>query len=313
MIYFLYGEDTFSSKLKLNAIKRKFLDKHGIDNLVIRRGYELADTNLGNVFFAQTLLGGKRLVVLEDILSGADDVTQDALVSMLGSSLPEDVTVIVHESQSFDRRRKLFKQLNRPGCAQEFTLLSPAALTKRITELASEKRVNIAPALIRHLISRAGTDLWTINNELDKLAALALARAISRQDIDTLVSADVEVNVFELLDRLAGQDLKSAHNILQTALNRGEDEIKFMGAVAYQLRNLIRVLDLQAQGLPPAAIIKKTSLPPFTVRRSLDQIKQVSRSRLVSMYQQLVATDHQIKTGASRPADALDLMVAKQA
>ncbi|MBU1200190.1 hypothetical protein KJ953_01485, partial [Patescibacteria group bacterium] len=60
------------------------------------------------------------------------------------------------------------------------------------------------------------------------------------------------------------------------------------------------------------AIMKQTRLPFFVVKRSLSQIKQTSRSQLVSAYQHLVLVDRQIKTGAARPADALDLMVTQR-
>ncbi len=311
MIYLLYGENSFGSRAKLNAIKRKFLDKYNSDNLIVKQGSELTDVNLENIFLAQTLLGGSRLIILESVLSNTDSEVKDKLLDVF-SNLPQDVTVVVYESQDFDGRQKLFKFLNKPKQAQAFGALSPAALFQQVTQLAQNKSINISPILLRYLIDRVENELWTIDNELDKIAAFAQGRAVTSKDIDDLASTSIKTNVFELLGYLTKNDLKSAHKLLQDSLSQGEDEIKLMGAIAYQLRNLIRVFDLDTIGLSLQAIMKQTHLPFFVVKRSLSQIKQTSRSQLVSAYQHLILVDRQIKTGVARPADALDLMIAQK-
>lgn len=311
MIYLLYGEDTFSSRLKLEAIKRRFWDKYGVDNLVTRSGPELTNAILEDALFSQTLLGGKRLVVLKDVLSDADIAVKERLTQLL-VSLPLDVTVVMHESQSFDARQKLFKLVNRPGYAQEFASLPPAALLRQTSKLATEKDIDISLILLRYLLDRTESDLWLINNELDKLAALSQGRPVVREDIDVLIPANIKANVFDLVERLIQNNLPVAHRILQTSLNQGEDEVRLLGALAYQLRNLIRVSDLKKQGLSAPAIAKQTGLPFFVVRRSLSSITRLDRRQLIEVYQKLVCTDHKIKTGISRPADALDLLIAQK-
>ena len=101
---------------------------------------------------------------------------------------------------------------------------------------------------------------------------------------------------------------EAAHRLIAHLLDQGEDEIRLLGAVVYQLRSLIRVCDLQGLAVP--AIIKHTHLPPFVVKRCLQQVSRVERHQLVSAYQYLVKIDHQINTGAMRSSDALELMVA---
>ncbi len=311
MIYLLYGEDTFSSKAKLEAIKRKFLEKHASDNLAVKQGHELTGADLEGIIFAQTLLGGNRLVILEDVLSGADITVKEKLAQVLAAP-PLEVTIILHESESFDARQKLFKLVNQPGCAQKFDIPSPAILFRQVSRLAADKNVDISPTNLRYMLDRTEPDLWSINNELEKLTASSQGRPVLREDIDTLVTTSTKANVFDLIEKLIRNDLPAAHRILQTNLSQGEDEVRLLGALAYQLRNLIRVFDLAEQGLPLQAIIKQTGLPFFAAKRGFDSVESLDRCQLVEAYQKLINTDHQIKTGTSRPADALDLLVAQK-
>ncbi|OGB73589.1 DNA polymerase III subunit delta [candidate division Kazan bacterium RIFCSPHIGHO2_01_FULL_44_14] len=307
MILLLHGEDTYQAKVKLTAIRQKFLSKHPVDNLAMLLGTDLTGYNLRSVLLAQTLLGGPRLVILSDTLSGASAEVKTALVNLLKSGLPEEVTAIFYETQPFDKRQSLFKLLNQPKQAEEFIPLGGVALRRVVQGLAQKRGVAINPAVLECLLTKTGGNLWRVENELNKLFAYADGQPVTQATVDLLVTDSLETNIFALVTSALGRDLNSAHRIVATSLLAGEDETRLMGAIAYQLRNLIRISDLKTAGVQMSDGARLTQLPPFVVRANWQITARFQRSQLVRAYQRLAHFDWQIKIGAYDPSDALDL------
>jgi DNA polymerase III delta subunit len=309
MIYFLYGNDSFSSQAKLVAIRQKFLSVHPQTNLLMKTAAELERVNLTDLVAAQTLLGTKQLIIIRDVLSaGSDDLKQRWGV-VLRQPLSDDVTLIFHESDTFDRRQSLFKLLNQPGQAQEFVALQGIALQRQVMELANQRGVKLSTALLAELVHRTEADLWRIDNELSKLAASSAGQTINQQLLDDLVPSPSTENIFQLVDQLLAGQLATARQLLLDHLTRGENEIRTLGSIAYQLRARLRVHDLMSKQTPTGQIARLTGLPPFVVTRMARSFQANERSRLVAAYQSLVSADHQIKTGGQPPIDALDALV----
>jgi len=307
MILLLHGEDTYQAKAKLTAIQQRFLSKHPTDNLVSLPGTHLNINNLRSVLFAQTLLGGPRLVVLSNVLSETPAEVKTALVDLLKLGLPEDLTVIFYEVKSFDKRQSLFKLLNQPKQAQEFLPSTGVALRLAVQGMALKQAVVITPAVLEYLLARTGNDLWRIKGEVSKLGAYTHGSPVTQESINALVNASLETNIFSLVIAALGRDMTSAHLVIANSLLAGEDEIRLLGAIAYQLRNLIRVHDLKSAGVQMSDGARMIQLPLFVVRANWQVATRFPRPRLVQAYQRLARFDWQIKTGAYDPADALDL------
>lgn len=312
MKYLIFGEDTYRSYAKLSVMKQEFVKIHGKDNLVIKSGNELKNANIENILFSQTLLGGDRLVIFENIFSECNDDTRKHLIKILGSELPTDLTIVFYESSKIDKRLALFKLLNQPTTAQEFNPLSSANLVHEVKKMMDEKKVALTEPQLRNLIERA-SDLWQIHNELDKISAFSMGAVIEDGQFQYLVSGSADADTFALLDAISMSDAKTANRILNRALMQGENEVRMLGSIAYQLRNLIRIKDMSESGTNPNSIAKQAGIHPFVVQKTLSQVRKINRAKIVSAYQKLVRADWQIKTGAHKAPDALDLLVVELA
>lgn len=312
MIYLLSGPETFLSSAKLNGIKAKFLASNDLANLQVIHGNDLAKQDLNQLFYEQTLMPGKRLVIMTDVLSQATDAGKQALVEQL-EHIPDNVVVVFHESQEFDARQVLFKRLVKFGQHQAFTALSPVQLAKEVGQMIETSQLKIAPGQISALIDRVGPDLWQLSSEINKLAAFAQGRSITTEEIEGLVPPRDDYQSFALVDAVLNRDLATANRTLAAMLRQGESEIKLLGSLAYQLRALARVDGLTKQALSPAQIAVATGLHPFVVKKMAAALRQITPAQIEAAYQALLATDLQIKTGAAAPDDALDCLIAKLA
>ncbi|MDD5606008.1 MAG: DNA polymerase III subunit delta [Patescibacteria group bacterium] len=301
MMFLLYGEDVLSSRQKLTAIQDKFLATNPPENLLVRSANELTIPKLPNLFLAQTLLGGKRLIVLKNILALSPAEFKTALLELIKPQDFSDTTVIFYESETFDKRQALYKFLNKPRQVQEFLNPTGIVLVRRVGELALGYGLKLTPAIVDQLIVSSQGDLLGIDNDLKKLSAFSQNRTLCETDIAALLPGVLQLNVFSALSALVRKDSRTFLDIFNQQLDKGEDIVKILGALTFQLRGAVQVWELANQGLSAHQIAARVGLHPFAVKQNLALVKGLTKAQLTAQYQCLVAIDHQLKTGACAP------------
>jgi DNA polymerase III subunit delta len=307
MIFLLYGPDSFRAHQKLAGIREKFLLSQPSFNLAQINITELKSPDeLSRLFQSATLLGGKRLVIVSNLLSLGSPVIKEEFVKLAKQNLPEDLTVVVFEGLEFDKRQAGFKLLNQPKTAQCFEVLSGSELLAFAKHLSSKKQLTIDPPLLQRVVSLVGGDLWRLENELNKLSAYSATRPLSSEVVRDLVSANLVDNLFSLMDAVAGRNPSLANRLLADLLQGGEDPIGLIAILSFQFRNLILIKSLVEQRKTSGDIIRQTGLHPYAVSNSIKQAGKFSSAWLIAGYQRLVVLDWKIKSGELAPADALD-------
>ncbi len=310
MIYLLYGPDTFLIREKLNRIREKFLASQPAFNLTQLNASQLKSADeLVALLGGSTLLGGKRLLVLFDLLNSGEDTVKEGLNKAIRQGLPDDLVVILCENLDFDKRQSLFKLLNKPKTAQFFSPLTGSSLLRFAKTLAEKKNLTIDDTHLRQILSITGTDLWRLDNELTKLASYCKTHPLSPIVIQELVTTNLESNLFTLMDAVASHDAALVNKLFNDLLNHGEDPIGLLAILTFQLHNLILIKSLSAKRLSVGEIIRETGLHPYAVSNTLKQTNRFSLDWLNSAYKQLMSVDQQIKTGVMNPADALDQLL----
>ncbi len=304
MILFLFGEDTFRSNEKLTAIKQRFIGVHGADNLFSLDFPSAANEDIYSLIFAPSLFAGHRLLILTNLLAEGNKDVQTKVSELLKQDLPESVTIIFWENKKFDKRQALYKFLNKPKTSQEFASLSPLELKKHIRELAVKSELQLTEANIDWLILNKGNDLWSIFQELQKLASYP--GEITTKTLQDLVTPTPQEVGFALQDGIMNKNATAANRALNELLAQDVDFNMIIGSLAYYLRNLIRVLDLKDQNRSMPEIIKATGLHPFVIKKNLSY--RGDKKDLIKQLELLAVADQNMKTGA-QPSGVLQLLV----
>jgi DNA polymerase III delta subunit len=302
MFLFFFGSDTYRSRAKLSAVVSKFIEKNPDAKAEHYIGVQLVSGQLADLL-APSLFSIKRLVVLEDFLATAPEAVQAELVPLL-SDLPNDIVLVIRETEKFDIKTEIAKTLMQPGCFQQFDILTKPQTIVWVSQQAAECGLTLPPALATQLATACDFDPWRITNEIKKLAALGTP--VTSSVIEQLVAGLLAAKTFDLLDRLSVADMAGADRLVNQLLKLGEDPIRLMALLGYHLRTLIRVSDASATGLSPAAIAKQTQLAPFVVNKSLRQTVHVSRNFLISAFIYLADLDWQIKSGELTGYEAIN-------
>lgn len=312
MIIFLYGEDSYRSRQKLNQIKDKFkkADPSNI-NLTILDGEKIGFSNIKKAVQAVPFLAKKRLIIIENLLAKKNKTLQEELVNYIKEKkIPETTVIVFWERNSPDERTKLFKLLKKQR-AQEFRLLSGYALSKWIEQEVKERGGKIERDALDKLAAYVGNDLWQMSNEIDKLITYKNKKSITPEDVELLVKAKLDTNIFNMIDAIGDKNKKRALKLLHDQIESGEHELYLLTMITYQFRNLLIVKDLIEQGMNQYQIQREIRMHPFVVQKTFSQARNFSLDGLKKIYQKLLDTDIALKTSKIEPALALDLLVAK--
>ncbi|MDR3558927.1 MAG: DNA polymerase III subunit delta [Candidatus Pacebacteria bacterium] len=320
MIIFLYGDDRFRSHQKLLEIKQKYLESDksgsGLSRFDFSEGTEAR--KIINVFSTPNLLAPKRLVIIKRMILAAPETEKEKMREYFkknGEKLAKDNDLVVSfwEDGSPKKADKLFKILEKISKSQEYVKLFGAKLDqwilKRIKEL--DEKSNISKAALERLIAYCGGDSLVLNSEIEKLVNYASGEMIGEKDVELLVRANVDSNIFATVDALGANNKKEALKLLHRHLEKGDDPFYLMSMFVYQFRNLLKIADLKEQGMPEYEIVKNSKLHPFVVKKSLGQLCNYSFARLKKIYAALSDIDAKVKIGKIDMKLALDKFVAE--
>ena len=339
MIIFLYGEDTFRGRRKLNELKKRFLrevDPSG-NGIVVVNGEKATMEEINESISASSLLTKKRMVIIENLFSNKSRTVFDRINEYLkkkNSDLPaeasaragDNIIIFLDGVSGKDRQPKhkneLFKFLSNQKYAQEFKALSNTeaiAWTKKETEARGGKISRQAAA---ELTSLLGSDLWQINSEIDKLISykagrkLALAdnekgAEISVEDVKSLVRGQFDENIFALTDAIGNKNKSAAVKLFEEQLEAGLTEGYLLNMIIRQFGILTRIRQALDEGFTSRKIINLLKLHPFVAQKGISQARNFNLDALKNIFGKLVEIDYEMKSGKADAKTALSLLIAK--
>lgn len=312
MFITLYGTEPFLAEQKLKEVVEKYKSAHksGLNlHFFDADDFEFGDfkTALETV----SMFDEKKLIVLKNFFLEDTKTAKDilALAEAVDTQESKDIVIVFFESDAIEKNKDFDKLLKKPNMFQEFKSLEGAALARWIEKEFEKLGSKIEQKAIMALIKSAGTDLYRLKNEIDKLAAYK--KSITEKDITEMVTPDFHSDIFAVIDAIAKKDKKSALKILNDHIENGESEIYLLTMIIFQFRNLLRVKSLAEEKSSADSIAKKTGLHPFVVKKSLAASRLFSLDELKNIYRKLFDIDLKIKIGEIEPQTALNLFVAE--
>ena len=316
MIYVLHGEDDFSKKAFLNALREEIgqLDIRDANTTVLE-GPDLKLQHLLEVANVVPFLAERRLVIAAGLLGrfeearparrrGAAGGRQNDLLeewkdlSDSLSGLPP-TTLLVFLDGRLSRGNPLLSKLSDLAEVKEFRILTGDALSRWLARRVREMELNFTPSAERQLIDLVGGDLWVMQGELEKLALYADGETVDREMVQLLVANSREANIFRTVDMVLGGRTSNALRLIKQMQESGADAGYIIAMLARQLRLMLLAKDLVGQGVPGSEMARRLGLrAEFAVKRVQEQSRRHSKEKIVAMYVSLLEADLAIKRGA---------------
>jgi len=319
MLFFLYGEDAFRSKEKLNELKDRFAEKNPSSGLFIFDFSEktATDSSFLESFGSSGLFSAKKFVVALDFLRHTPAENQKAILEALKKkedlAQDPDLTILFYEQEPPKKTTSFYKYLASKAKKQEFPLLDSRSVEKWAAEYvkSSAPGISFSSKSLPMLISYVGNNLYLLRSELEKLINFKSEGEISENDVELLVKSHTESTVFQTIESLLSHDKKTALRLFHEQLQKGEDPFYLLSMYVYQVRTLLKIsAAVESGNTNPQLIAKEAGVHPFVVQKALPQIRRRSLADLKKIYKKLEEIDIDVKTGKDNIPSLLDRFVA---
>lgn len=311
MIYALYGNEDFLIKKEIdNIIKNNNISSLNISN------YDLTIDPLKNIIddaLTISLFEDKKLIIVDNsyIFTGSTikDEKKDNVEDLLDyfeHINPDCILIFIVHNEKLDERKKIVKVLKKIATVKSFSKVSsPNDYAKDLL-----KDYNIEPAIIRLLIDRVGTDLGILEQEINKIKIYKNDdKLITKEDVIELTSKNVEIDIFDLIDKIVNKDKEHALEIYYEMLKRNEEPIKILIILANQFRIMYQAKELYQKGYSGNDIASLLNIHPYRIKLALEKTHSYKSETLLKNLSSLADLDYNIKVGNKDAALGLELFI----
>lgn len=311
MFYLFHGDDRHSQRKTLADLMSSLGDPAMLELNTNRfEGKRLTMADLQHACDSIPFLSEKRVVIVEDLWADKPAFTDDLLAYL--PNLPESTRLIFLESRTLPKSHPMVKlaESDESGYVKSFSTPEGARLEGWIRQKVEEQGGQITPQATHLLALSVGSNLTTLDNEVEKLILYKGRAPIEAEDVALLCPYVAEASIFDLVDAIGSRHGRSAANLLQHKLDEGTDPFYLFAMIVRQFRLLIQVKELAKAGLNPQRIAQTIKIHNFVAGKLVQQSHNFSLEQLESIYAHLLDIDVGVKTGKTDMVTAINLLVA---
>src|SRR6266481_990793 len=178
--------------------------------------------------------------------------------------------------------------------------------------LLKKFKVEIEPQAGHRILEMVRSDLHTLTNELNKLAAASLPSGrITLELVDELISRSREHLNWELSDHIIEGNRPAAVKTLHDLLDDGVEPVLLIGLIAGTYRRMALAQALLKQGAAPGKIFSEVRMPPFKQSAYLSMLRQTDSRTVAQRIRRIAEADVAIKTSKATPRMQVEMLVCE--
>ena len=314
MLFVIYGTERLLMDRRLQKLKKQYQCSEEFMNYSqYDLNKESMETVLEDVMIPPFLSDHKMIVV-----KNADFLTtkkvkkenQDEYLMDCMKYLDEHIhLVIFHDQKNFDERKKIVKYLRKNAQFFEINELNYYKISDTTRQAVKKRNCTIDDDALELLLSRKGSHLLDIVNEVEKLCLYT--DHIDKQCVETLVSQPLDENVFDLTTAILNKDKEKMFSIYHDLMVLNEEPVKLIVLIANSMRLLYQVKLLDRKGYNDQEIAKLLSVNPFRLKYVRKGGQEFEIDELLRCLNELSLLDVKIKTGQIEKKLGLELFMLK--
>ncbi|MGV6830041.1 MAG: DNA polymerase III subunit delta [bacterium] len=313
-IYFLMGEEPYYIDKITEFIQNNVLseEERGFNQIVVYG----RDTTIEDI-----VTNAKRFPMMAErqvvIVKEAQDLSRtiEKLVKYAENPQPSTVLVVNYKYKKIDKRKALYKAIQKTGYVFESKKLYENQVADWIRRTLAGKKYSITPKAAQLLVEFLGTDLSKISNELSKLQLIIEANSqITAEDVEKHIGISKDFNNFELRKAIGEKDrLKTLRIIKYFSENPKDNPIVVTNALLFSYFSQL----LQYHGLndkSPRSVASALRINPYFVKDYSSAARNYSMKQVSAILSYLRESDLKSKgvgANALPQGDILKELVAK--
>ncbi len=313
-VYLLSGEESYYIDLaKERILSMLFPDGNRSDSLIPVQG-DVDIDELEGMLGTVPLFAEKNVVLVEHTnlfretksgdKGGKGNKKQDRFISLL-QDMPESSYIIFVTKEKADKRRKLYKAVEKAGAVLE----AEAVRAWNINDWLQGKLQSMnremdrdATAYFNGIVGMMQQiSLGYLDREMDKLMLYSENRRITKQDLAEVFSGLPEVSLFALMDAVSEKNGRKSMELLNRLLSGGTYAPLILSLLVRHIRQLWQARLLMAQGYRGKDLGKPLELNPFIAERLGRAAQKFTDEVLETAFLELADADYMMKTGQAGP------------
>ena len=211
---------------------------------------------------------------------------------------PLSSTCLLITANDADRRQTFYQDLSSSAYSFECKPLYENQASEWVERQVRTKGSQISPEAAVLLVQQAGTSLWNLENEIEKLLTFSYGKKnLDRTDVEAVSGFSRKYNLWDLTDAVGGKNFRRAFVILRRFL---EEKASVAGLIIDLSRRVLLLLQIRAmldKNASPQAIAAALRLKPFFLNLYLPQARFYSLDELHRANRTLLEADFSVKTG----------------
>jgi DNA polymerase-3 subunit delta len=315
MLFLVHGDNVLAQEELVSSLVEEHADSDFAD---LGTEHLEPPLTLGDVRRAcDTLpfMGGKRIVIIRNALSGKANASLAEEVAEYLERLPPTTLLVLWEERSLSKKHPVLAAVGRlDGEVRHATVPHPRDLPRWIVQRTRHYGASIDRGAVALLAQNIGPRLHQLDQEIRKVIIYrGDAGPITVEDVRVMVpyveSADV---VFDMVDALGKRNPQIAARHLHRLLGDADEHpLRIFGMIVRQFRLLIQARWLMDRGRTEKDIVKRLRLHPYVGKKIRQQATYFNLEQLREAYRLLLDADLAMKTGRLDYEAALDLLVAQ--
>jgi DNA polymerase III subunit delta len=305
-VYLFHGEEDLLAEEATELVIAAALSMEEREfNLDVMYGSEADARDIASHASSFPMMAERRVVVVREL----DRVANKDLLSGYLEQ-PSETTCLILQTVKADMRRKPYLLAKRHGMIIEFRPLYDSQIPGWIAGQVSTQGRSIRPDAARMLATYVGQSLREIRNEIEKLLLYAgERREILLEDVQAVVGASREYNIFELQKVVGARQVNRAVQIIDRMLEAGESPVMIVVMLTRFFSMLWRLQDMRRRGVSPAGQASEMGLATFQMRELTDAAVQHDSSDCERAFSALVEADEQLKSTSTDPKLILEVLI----
>jgi len=305
-VVLIYGYENLLKKQFIEKFKNKSRDFHFL------WGDETTLKELKEIFSSGSLFSEGNEAVLWDV---------DSFYTNLSKEEKKEFTQFLQKISSPDRlilvslKEKIPQKEPYKSIIKTATVINSPKLTPKAFEISVYKKIkntgkDISQEDLKYLISKLPKDLYKTKQEIEKLLIYTYNKnTITKEDIDQIITTDLEINIFAFVDTFFKKDPQSIH-LLKELIKQGSHPFEIQSLILTYANKLLLLKTFLEKKIPISEIFAKMGVsyrPQQTTLLNLS--KNLSKDELIKLIKDLYQAEITQKVYYQEPQTQLENIV----
>ncbi|MEI6139063.1 MAG: DNA polymerase III subunit delta [Mariniphaga sp.] len=282
-IYFLEGEEPYFLDLISDYILENVLseDEKGFNQSILY-GKDLSIDTIMTTAKRFPMMAERQVVIIRE----AQNIRNiEDLSAYVEKPMKSTILVVCHKYKTIDKRKKLYKAIQKNGVYFESKSLYDNQIPAWISKYLKGKNLGIDPRASQMIADFIGSDLQRIVNELEKVCiSLVPGTSIMPDDVERNIGISKEFNIFELQNSLGNRDILKANRIINFFIDNEKNNplTVILGNLLNYFRKLLVYHSIENKS-DRTLVAQKLGVNPFFINEYVNASKNYSLDKAIKI------------------------------